>query len=119
MVPTSAGVPLPSPRCCPGLHQGDQGFNEAICSGSGWSLTGSSCRHGGIAQDPRRSAAYVSPCAAAQTAGTRRYPHLRAASSAWGSQEGTSNAKALHARSSGSEWRVNPSEPHHNRRWLK
>jgi hypothetical protein len=34
-------------------------------------------------------------------------------------QEGAFNAKALEARSSGSEWRVNPSGPHHNRRWLR
>ena len=88
MVPTSAGIPFPPPRCCPGLHQGDQGFNKAVCSGGGWGWTSSSCRHGGIAQDPRRSAACVSPCAAAQTAGTRRYPHPRAASSAWGAWKG-------------------------------
>ena len=57
MVPTGAGIPLPPPRCRAGLHQGDQGFNKAVYRGGGWSLTGSSCRHGGIAQDPRRSAA--------------------------------------------------------------
>ena len=56
MVPTGAGVPFPPPGRCPGLHQGDQVINKAICRG-GCGFSSSSCRHGGTVQDPRRSAA--------------------------------------------------------------
>jgi len=66
----------------------------------------------GDKRQPEGRPACVSPCAAAQTAGTRRYPHSRAARSAWGARLDGAEARDRSARHSRrQEWSGSSEHP--------